>query len=469
MKRILSFLLALITLLLTCASPTAASDDSVPPITHSKCAWVYNVDNDTVLWSKNAEEKIYPASTVTLMTAALAIEYFGDNLSQTITDLLADGYEYASPTAGQNIQSVQMVDLDSDGDDEALAFFRNPADEKPLKIMLFRFRGDAYEPVTTIESSGTAIERVEYRDMNVDGVQELVVGWRIGPELQTVAVYTVSPQPAVLMQSNYTRYSIQEMDGDGVPSLMVLRADAEGDSVAEFYGWRTDAMTLVYSGALSSTMAAVNSGSLVTGMLDEDTAAVYVTGVNEEGRAMTDILACRDNGTLTNAALNSATGLSGVIHPYRQLQPQDINGDGYIEIPAPSELTEADKQNDGLVDWLQCSVDGEGRRVATTYHCLSSGWYLVIPEDWVGRVTTTELDSGFYESEVLLKLDGEGAAAVYTITGENRESRAVRGNRVVLRRQTDIVYAGEVLEGVKDFTSDDLRSGFKLIVASWTN
>ena len=50
--------------------------------------------------------------------------------------------------------------------------------------------------------------------------------------------------------------------------------------------------------------------------------AVFVTGVNEEGRAVTDILACRDNGTLTNAALGSTTGLSGVIYPYRQLQPR---------------------------------------------------------------------------------------------------------------------------------------------------
>ena len=389
------------------------------------------------------------------------------DLSQTIAAFLADGYEYASPTAGQNIQSVQMVDLDSDGRDEALAFFRRLGDEKPLKIMLFRFQGDAYEAVTTIESSGTAIERVEYRDMNSDGVQELVVGWRIGPELQAVAVYAVSPEPVILMQSNYTRYSIQEMDGDGVPSLMVLRTDAEGDSVAEFYGWRTDAMTLVYRGTLSSTMAAVNSGSVVTGMLDEDTAAVYVTGINEEGRAVTDILACRDNGTLTNAALSSTTGLSAVIHPYRQLQPQDINGDGFMEIPAPSELAEAGKQNDGLVDWLQCTVDGKITRVATTYHCLSGGWYMVIPEKWVGRVTTSVLDSGLYESEVLLRLDGEPAAAIYTITGENRESRAVRGGRSVLRRQTEVVYAGEVMEGAKSFTADDLRNCFRLIVASW--
>ena len=393
------------------------------------------------------------------------IEY--TDLAETIGELLADGYEYASPSAGQNIQSVQILDLNSDGRNEAVAFFRRPADEKPLKIMIFRFRGEAYELVTTIESSGTAVERVEYQDMNGDNMRELVVGWRIGPELQTVAVYAVTPEPSVLMQSNYTRYSIQEMDGDGVPSLLVLRANAEGKNVAEFHGWRDDGMTMVYSGALSSTMAALSSGSVVSGMLDEDTAAVFVTGVNEEGMAVTDILACRDNGTLTNASLSSDTGLSGIIHPFRQLQPQDINGDGVVEIPAPAAVSEFGRLNDGLVDWLQCDIDGNIRRVATTYHCLSAGWYLMVPEAWVGWLTTQAFDSGLNENEVLLQLDGESVAAIYAITGENRESRAVRGNRAVLRRQTDIVYAGEVLEAAGEFTVDELRSCFRLIVSSW--
>ncbi len=395
------------------------------------------------------------------------IEY--TDLSQTIHELLAEGYEYASPTAGQNIQSVQMVDLDWDGRSEALAFFRKPADEKPLKIMLFRFVGGAYELVNTIESSGTAIERVEYRDMNSDGMRDLVVGWKIGPNVQNVAVYAVSGEKLMLMQTNYTRYSIQEMDGDGIPSLMVLRSDAEGDSVAEFYGWRGDAMTMVYRSALSSTMAALSGGSVVSGMLDEDTPAVFVTGVNEEGMAVTDILACRDNGTLTNAALSSASGLSSVVYPHRQLQPQDLDGDGVIEIPAPVGVTTLGKQTDGLTDWLHCDIEGNVSRVATTYHCLSEGWYLLIPEEWIGRVSAAATESSPGESQVLIKVDEQPIAGIYAITGENRENRALRGERTVLRRRTDIVYAGEVAENGLGFDKEQLRSNFRLIVSSWAN
>lgn len=393
------------------------------------------------------------------------IEY--TDLSETIHGLLASGYEYASPSAGQNIQAVQIVDLDWDGRSEAVAFFRNPSDEKPLKIMIFRSLDGAYEPVVTIESSGTAIERVEYQDMNADGKRELVVGWKIGPNVQTVAVYAVGYEQTVLMQSNYTRYAIQEMDGDGVPSLMVLRADAEGTSVAEFYGWRSEGMNLVYRCALSTTMAALSRGSVVSGKLDEKTPAVFVTGVNEEGLAVTDILACRENGTLTNAAISPVTGLSAVIYPYRQLQPQDMDGDGCLEVPAPAGIPEAGKPLDGIVNWMRCDIDGGISRVMTTYHCQSAGWYFQVPEAWVGRLITRPNDMVLNESQVALQVDGKTVAAVYTIIGENRESRAIRGERTVLRRRTDVVYAGEVMDNEVGFDAEQLRSCFRLIVSSW--
>ena len=48
----------------------------------------------------------------------MAEEYTG--LSQQIDSLIDQGYEYASPSGGRNIQSVQMVDLEDDGIQEAL-------------------------------------------------------------------------------------------------------------------------------------------------------------------------------------------------------------------------------------------------------------------------------------------------------------------------------------------------------------
>jgi len=395
------------------------------------------------------------------------IEY--SELAERIDQLIAAGYEYASPTGGQNIQSVQMVDLNQDGQNEAVAFFRRLSDEKPLKILVFAAKNDVYEPVCTIESSGTSVDSVQYQDMNADGILDLIVGWRISSELQTVAIYAIDEQPQVLLQNGYTRYSIQELDGDGRPSLLLLRTDADGVSAAEFYGWRGEAMALVHRAPLSMTMVELSGGSVVSGMLEEDRPAVFITGVNELGMAITDILTCTDSGMLINAAADPNTGASVMVYPYRQLQPQDINSDGVIEIPAPALHSEVGKPTDGLTDWLQCGPDGGIERVCTTYHCISNGWYLTVPEEWQGKVTTLAVDSTINEAQVQFRVDGEPVLALYAITGENRETRALRGNRQVLRRQTSVLYAGELLDGAKEWEYDDERlvEDFRLIVLSW--
>ena len=130
--------------------------------------------------------------------------------------LITQGYEYASPTGGRNIQSVQMADLDGDGQQEALAFFRMSSDEKPLKIFVFKIEGGSYARYCTIESSGTAIDSVQYEDLTGNGHQEIIVGWRISADVQTVAVYVPQPEPYVLLQSGYTRFTVTDLDGDGV-------------------------------------------------------------------------------------------------------------------------------------------------------------------------------------------------------------------------------------------------------------
>ena len=242
--------------------------------------------------------------------------------------------------------------------------------------------------------------------------------------------------------------------------------------MAEFYGWREDAMELVYSCSLSSTMVELNSGSVVNGKLDEDTPAVFVTGVNEQGMAVTDILVCQKSGTLSNAALNGTTGLSDIVYPYCQLDPQDINGDGIIEVPAPvGKEHQTKRQNDGLVRWMNYSIDGDGWRSAMTYHCASRGWYFTVPREWEDHLTAATAESGLNESQVTLNLDGEPVVNIYSITGENRENRAIRGNRIVIKRQLSIIYAGELLSAAADWglDADSLRAHFNLIVESWTN
>ncbi len=413
---------------------------------------------------------VFDSSVEQLFTLPrMAPEYTG--LSQQLDSLIAQGYEYAPPSGGRNIQSVQMVDLEDDGRQEALVFLRRTADERPLKILVFRLdTTDSYRLYCTVESSGAAVDSVYYQDLNGDGRRELIVGWRISADVQTLAAYSIEPEPVALMSCGYSRFSIQDLNSDGVPSLLVLRTDGELGPVAEFYGWQDEQMSVSYRCRLSSSMTALNRGSIVTGMVAKDTPAVFITGVDATSMAVTDILIYRQEAGLVNVAMDKSSGVSAAVYPFRQLSPQDIDGDGLIELPCPLGNGSAE-QTDGLVSWMSWRSDGRFEQSVKTYHSLSAGWYFTIPQswwDWDVDAVTTGIQN---ESQMTLRINGDDVLSIYTITGENRESRSRMDHRLVLRRQAATVYAGEVCELAPYYGMDEdlLRRSFSLILGSWNN
>lgn len=399
----------------------------------------------------------------------LPVQY--TELSRQIDEMVKKGYEYAAPLTGRNIQSVQMTDLDGDGDDEALAFFRMPSDEKQLKIFVFRRTEESYEPLCTVESAGTAIDSVDYQDVTGDGKLELIVGWKISTDVQAVAVYRLDKKPTMLMRSGYTKFSVEELDGDGIPSLLLLHTDSEGNSMAEFYSWHDESLSVSYHCTLSSDMADLSRGSMVSGQLDKNgCTAVFVTGVNTDGMAVTDILTYQKELGLVNVALDATTGRSKAVYRYCQLQPQDIDGDGLIELPDAAANENDDNPAQGIISWQNYDIDGNCRWAKDTYHCPNDDWYLELPGDWHERVTASVVDGTGNENGVVLKVDGDKVVAIYGFSGENRETRISHNEYLVLERQPTVLYAGEIFKPAADVYGMDqelLQSSFHLITNFW--
>ena len=408
----------------------------------------------------------------------MAEEYTG--LTQELEALITQGYEYASPTGGRNIQSVQMADLDGDGQQEALAFFRMSSDEKPLKIFVFKIEGDSYARYCTIESSGTAIDSVQYEDLTGNGRLEIIVGWRVSMDLQALAVYSLEPDGArELMRTNYVKYAVADLNKDGKRELTVLRANQDGEGVADCYVSKNGALTLRSSVLVSMTMAELSQqGKVTVGVLRSNDPALFITGVADGARAITDVLALR-GGELTNLVLSAITGVSGEVSRFCSVYPMDINGDGVTEVPRTVTLQgeDADHAVSQRVDWISYDASGTASRVLSTYHDVADGWYLQLPEGWpervwVGRSTSPDeigitfyTDSSREESYVPV-------LRITALSGSERERLAVRTGRFILGRNDGVIYVGELLKGNQDWkysvTEDEVRASFSLIGTEWS-
>lgn len=401
-------------------------------------------------------------------------------LNQQLNAIQESGAEYAAPVSGSNIQPVQMVDLDGDGREEALAFFRQSDGEKPLKIYVFTDNGNSYTQTAVIEGSGLAVYSIAYSDMNGDGRMEIIVGWRVSMDLQALAVYALEPGGArELARSNYVKYAVADLNGDGMQELTVFRANQDGVGAADCYLWKNGALTLSSTIRVSMTMAELSQqGKVTVGTLRSGEPALFVTGVAEGMRAMTDVLLLR-GGELNNAVLSPTTGVSGESSRFRALYPADINGDGVTEVPRTVALYGEELEGDTAqrVDWISFDAAGAAIRVLSTYHAIEDGWYLQLPDGWADTICVGRSSSADEASVTFYMGDSRDQSytpvlRITTLSGSNRERLAVRTGRFILGRNDGVIYAGELLKGNEGWadgvTEDEVRNAFSLIAPEWS-
>lgn len=409
----------------------------------------------------------------------LPVEY--KDLSAQIDAILADGAEYTSPAAGTNLQSVQLVDLDGDGNEEALAFFRTASEESPLKIYIFRSEGDTYEQAAIIDGSGTSIHSIQYVDMDGNGIQEILVVWRVSAEVQTMCVYSMADlKPVQLLSSPYASYEVMDLDGDNVQELLIVHSDEaeSGATLADYYDW--DGRSLLLKSTAKLSMSVAELQWIQAGTLRGGETAVFVTGrvtgVEETSRAVTDILVYRESD-LTNIVLSSSTGVSTEIFRFLNLQPTDINNDGVTEVPMPAALP-GDTGGEAYwkIYWRSYDAAGEPEHQAITYHNLTDSWYLLVPEEWDGHFTVRQDNTSTMEhATTFYSVSGDRIESelltIYTLTGSDRETQAVKDGRAILRRQPTTVYAVRFASGYDQWRyaidESSFIERFSAIVTQW--
>ena len=412
--------------------------------------------------------------------------------------------------AGDNTANIQLQDLDGDGVREsAVTMLRVPGIEKPIKIYIFSQIGEEYAVTGVVEGEGSAIYAMDYAQIDGEGRKELAVNWQISTGAYQLGVYTLDEielpgegledkealaavrglSRADLMGAEQllTRCSVAgdgssgcrllDMDRDTRTEVLVTRMDTGGlVSQVEVYGWKDGAIMSLSVTELSMGITTINRirTNYLAGEYDQP--ALYLTSTLADGRRVIDVVAYV-GGKLTNVALDS-TGVSReVIQGYTEINPTDINRDSVAELPSPYQLPsygESTSSNFWLIDWGQYDQRGNRSHVLTTYHNVSDGWYLEIPESWRDQITISRNDQVTGRREVVFShwrggdQEPEPFLSIYR-RASNRSSSAEEDGWTVLREEENVTYAARFREGGWNSGLDemDLLERFNTIQRSW--
>ena len=398
-------------------------------------------------------------------------------IQSKVDQLQSSGLEYAAPTAGTNRQAIQLQDLDGDGTEEALVFFRTEEDgKKPLCIHILKDSAEEFEVAAVIEGDGTSVDSVSYVDMNGDGVLEIVVGWQMTASVKNLAVYSVKDyQPVQLVFSSYSNYTLADMDSDGDTEILLLHtgtSETAGD--VTMYMVMDDGEVVSSTAYLSADTE--RTARVQTGLLADKKKAVFVDSASSDG-VITDIIAFLD-GSLVNITIDGETMNSNTFRSY-SVYCSDINSDGIIEVPEPVQFM---TQSDTLyyaINWNKCSGNGDSEVAVTTYHNYSDGWYIILPEQSVEHITIRREDRVSGERAVVFSIitgetDANGNPVlhdfmeIYALSGENREDRAKLSGRFTVARNDEQIFAVWIMSGGEQYmTREYVNENFRLIHTTW--
>ncbi len=410
------------------------------------------------------------------------------DLQNAIDDTMRElGAEYATINYGSSTSTIQLLDLDGDGEQETAAVFLRvtSAEEKPMRVCLFRQGADqTYRQSAMLSGDGTAINSVAYEDLTGDGSRELIVSWQHSAGVHMLAAYNFTGSGAnELMSTTYNEgYITVDLDQDGCWELVVFQQDTtgEGYNVAEYYDYQNGVLALSSTGALSDGLKDVVRAE--SGLLADKRLGVYVTLELENGY-VTDVLTLDQMG-LINVTRDMESGVSlATSWTNTEATTTDINGDGVLEIPRPQLLTAPDPEDAGsqyLIYWQQIDSNGKSATSGITYHSFTDGWYLTLPNGWdINNITVVRDDglSGRGERAVVFyywpdrEEEPKRFLTIYRLTGSNRTARSKQPGRMVLYSDSATIYCASLDVKVWDCGLDEagLMQRFKPITAAWSS
>lgn len=427
--------------------------------------------------------------------------------------------EDAVIVSGENTATIQLQDLDGDGEREsAVTFIRLPGVEKSLKIYIFTQVGEDYQVTGLVEGEGAAIYSVDYVDLNGSGNKELVVNWQISAGVYQLGAYTLDEldlprategEGSVSSSASIDRtnllatellltgcsaasdgpssyssgYRLLDIDQDTRTEIAVVRMDSSGiGSQVEVYGWSDGQLSSLGVAGLSDGVVSLNrvQSNYLSG--EYYPPALYVTSTLVGGGRVIDVLAYRGQPgeeQLVNLSIDPETGVSrNQLQGYTDVTPTDINDDLVLELPSPSPLPsyqDTTVSNFWLIDWSQYNEKGQCTQVLTTYHNVSDNWYLKIPDSWKGKITISRNDSLTGQRQVIFSLwQGEDQVpipflSIFRLTGSNRATRAAEDGRFILREEGEVIYAAKFYDVPWDCGLDqtELMENFQTIQTSW--
>jgi len=309
-------------------------------------------------------------------------------IAAVINDTAPAGYTMKYPSRGDFRSAVIREDIDSDGLLEAFAFYSVTDGEVITMHMNFISNKDGkWSSVAVGQIVAAGVDKVEFSDLDGDGVEEIIVGWQIyGTSEMQFGVYSIGENSVTQrMLQKYTHFTVCDLDEDNRNEVFVIKVSSNEANTASVHSINENGVTELSSCIIDKSATTVNEPVLDT--LSTGKPAVYIDIIKGVG-AVTEVM-FMEKGKLVNPLIDPEVGETVSTLRSISFGTEDINDDGILEIPVQMEVPSVTRSDVleklYLTNW--CSFNGEVlTNQMTTMINVNDGYYFILSSKWVGNI-----------------------------------------------------------------------------------
>lgn len=280
----------------------------------------------------------------------------GDNagVQNAVSELCKSGYLIKIPSGGDYTTSYIFHNLDSDENDEAIAFYEPSDDRGTVSLAVLKKSDDKWSVIDNIKGEGSDVKSVDFCDVNDDGAEEILVCWSfisksttfklsVYSQGQTDGEYKLKPISDSITAGEFVCADINE---DKVNEVVVFNIGSSGESPsAQLYSFKNNRKSLIGETKLDSTI--ISFESITCGVTDEGM-SIYADALKSDGDSMLTEFIYWSNyyDSIVSPFYSYSTGRTADTTRSSLIDCKDIDGDKTIEIPLdlsvknlPSQIT----------------------------------------------------------------------------------------------------------------------------------
>lgn len=399
-------------------------------------------------------------------------------IEQLIADTATRDYTLKYPKSGNYRSAIIMHDLNNDGVEEAVAFFREKDDVTRVHMLVMYGDNDQWKLSADFITETTDIDSVEFADVDGDEFLEILVGYTTyTANVNFLSCYSYNKGKTQEIQAgqSYSSFYCGDFNADSKNEVMTLSLfTTENEARATMLDYNKEKNSLYAKATVSMDPNVVKYKNVTVSDLGENTKGIVIDGAFASEELNTQIIYYnKELSLLRNPLYKEKT--KSITQRSCSVISTDIDNDLIVEIPTVTKLPRSQKEPEETVadriTWNTLFVQNE--KLVTKSNMVANynfGYAIKMKDSWLNNTVTAlynseENSTVFYEWNKNSLGDKLFEIKVFDV---NEWDKGKNSDKYTLIYK-DNKYAYTFINIKKDsnysMTDDEIKTAFSLLTA----